>query len=270
MVIYGAIASVSVGKLFMGGIIPAILCAFSLMVYVYFYSKKQNYKIYKKASASERWHAFIEAFPALVTPVIIIAGIFSGVFTPTEAAAVTSLYALILGIFVYKSFSIRKMRQIFKDTLSNTAVIGFLTAAISLMGYVLAREQIPQKIASFFLTYTANPLLFLLSVNVLLIILGTMIETMAIILLVIPILVPVAMQLGIDPVHFGVVVTMNMMVGILTPPMGVSLFVVSKVGNIPFERLSKSIIPFFIPLFFVLFLLMIFPDIVMFLPNLMD
>jgi len=269
LVIYGAIASVSVGKLFLGGVFPAILVSVSLMIYVYFYAKKRHYKTYPKSTFSERWNAFVKAFPALLTPIIIIGGIFSGIFTPTEAAAVTSFYALILGIFVYKTFSLSVMRKVFKDTLSNAAVIGFLTAAISLMGYVLAREQIPQKIAMFFLRYTSNPIVFLLAVDLLLVILGCVIETMAIQLLVIPMLVPVAIALGIDPVHFGVVVTMNMMIGILTPPMGVSLFVVSKISGIPFKTLAKSILPMFIPLTIVLLLLIFFPQIVMFLPNLM-
>jgi len=269
LVIYGAIASVSVGKLFLGGVFPAILVSVSLMIYVYFYAKKRHYKTYPKSTFSERWNAFVKAFPALLTPIIIIGGIFSGIFTPTEAAAVTSFYALILGIFVYKTFSLSVMRKVFKDTLSNAAVIGFLTAAISLMGYVLAREQIPQKIAMFFLRYTSNPIVFLLAVDLLLVILGCVIETMAIQLLVIPMLVPVAIALGIDSVHFGVVVTMNMMIGILTPPMGVSLFVVSKISGIPFKTLAKSILPMFIPLTIVLLLLIFFPQIVMFLPNLM-
>lgn len=269
LVIYGAIASVSVGKLFLGGVFPAILVSVSLMIYVYFYAKKRHYKTYPKSTFSERWNAFVKAFPALLTPIIIIGGIFSGIFTPTEAAAVTSFYALILGIFVYKTFSLSVMRKVFKDTLSNAAVIGFLTAAISLMGYVLAREQIPQKIAMFFLRYTSNPIVFLLAVDLLLVILGCVIETMAIQLLVIPMLVPVAIALGIDPVHFGVVVTMNMMIGILTPPMGVSLFVVSKISGIPFKTLAKSILPMFIPLTIVLLSLIFFPQIVMFLPNLM-
>ena len=165
LVIYGAIASVSVGKLFLGGVFPAILVSVSLMIYVYFYAKKRHYKTYPKSTFSERWNAFVKAFPALLTPIIIIGGIFSGIFTPTEAAAVTSFYALILGIFVYKTFSLSVMRKVLKDTLSNAAVIGFLTAAISLMGYVLAREQIPQKIAMFFLRYTSNPIVFLLAVD---------------------------------------------------------------------------------------------------------
>jgi len=269
MVIYGAIASVSVGKLFMGGIVPALLCSASLMIIVYIIAKKKKYKIYPKTSLKEKGVSFLDALPALITPAIIIVGIFSGIFTPTEAAVVTSLYALILGVFVYRSITWSKLRTVLRETLSSAAVIGFLTAAISVMGYVLAREQIPQKIALFFINHTASPIVFLLAVNVLLLLLGTIVETMAILLLVVPILVPVAAALGIDPVHFGVVVTMNMMIGILTPPMGVSLFVVAKVGNIPFPVLARSIIPFIIPLFIVLLLLMFFPQLVMFLPGLM-
>jgi len=269
MVIYGAIASVSVGKLFMGGIVPALLCSASLMIIVYIIAKKKKYKIYPRTSLKEKGLSFLDALPALITPAIIIVGIFSGMFTPTEAAVGTSLYALILGIFVYRSITWSKLRKVLRETLSSAAVIGFLTAAISVMGYVLAREQIPQKIALFFINHTTSPIVFLLAVNILLLLLGTIIETMAILLLVVPILVPVAAALGIDPVHFGVVVTMNMMIGILTPPMGVSLFVVAKVGNIPFPVLAKSIIPFIIPLFIVLLLLMFFPQLVMFLPGLM-
>jgi len=205
-----------------------------------------------------------------LTPIIIITGIFSGIFTPTEAAAIAALYALILGTLVYKSFTLKKLKAILRDTLSDTTMIGFIIAAISVFGYVLAIEQIPQKISMFFITYTSNPLVFLLVVNLLLFLLGTVIETMAIILLVVPISVPIAVSLGIDPVYFGVVIIMNMMIGILSPPMGVSLFVVAKVGNIPFSLLAKSIIIFIIPLLIVLLMLIFFPQLVMFLPNLIS
>ncbi len=269
MVIYGAVASVSVGRLFIGGIVPAVLASLSLMVLVFFIARKRNYPVYPKTNLKEKGTAFILAFPALVTPVIIIGGIFSGVFTPTEAAAVTSFYALILGVFVYRSFTLKKLFEVLKDTLNSTAEIGFIIAAISLMGFVLAREQIPQQIAQFFITYTSHPIIFLLAVNIMLLLLGTVVETLATLLLVVPILVPVAAALGISPVHFGVVVVMNMMIGILTPPMGVSLFVVAKVGNIPFGVLARAIIPFLVPLFIVLMLLIFFPQLVMFLPSLM-
>lgn len=269
MVIYGSVASVSVGRLFIGGIIPALLTSLSLMVLVFFIARKRNYPTYKKTTFMEKVRAFIDAFPALVTPVIIIGGIFSGIFTPTEAAAVTSFYALFLGMVIYKSFTFPKLWEVMKDTLSSTAEVGFIIAAISLMGFVLAREQIPQQIAQFFVSYTSNPIIFLLAVNLLLLILGTVVETLATLLLVVPILVPVAISLGISPVHFGVVVVMNMMIGILTPPMGVSLFVVAKVAKIPFGVLAKAIVPFIIPLFVVLLLLILFPQLVLFLPSLM-
>ena len=268
MVIYGAIASVSVGKLFLGGIIPALLCSLTLMVLVYFISKRRNYPIYPKASWKERWEAFVDALPPLFTPVIIIGGIFSGLFTPTEAAVITSCYALFLGVVVYRTLTWKKLIKVIRATLSSSVVIGFIVASISVMGYVLAREQIPQKIAEFVIRNTSSPIVFMLSFNLLLLLLGTVIETMAILLLVVPIFVPIAASLGIDPVHFGVVVVMNMMIGILSPPMGVSLFVVSKVGNIPFPLLAKSILPFIVPLFIVLLLLIFFPPLVMFIPNL--
>lgn len=269
MVIYGAIAGVSVGKLFIGGIIPALLSSASLMVLVFVIAKRRDYPVYPRTSFKEKVVSFWEALPALMTPGIIIAGIFTGIFTPTEAAVVTSAYALFLGLFVYRTFTLKKLHAVLRDTLSSTAVIGFLVAAISIMGYVLAREQIPQRIASFFIAYTSHPIVFLLAVNVLLLLLGTIIETMATLLLVVPILVPVAASLGIDPVHFGVVIVMNMMIGILTPPMGVSLFVVAKVGNIPFRTLARAIWPFIIPLFVVLILLILIPELVMFLPGFM-
>jgi len=269
MVIYAAIANVSVGKLFMGGIIPAILCSFSLMIIVFIIARKKRYKVYPKANLKEGIAAFIKAFPALLTPIFIIGGIFSGIFTPTEAAAIAALYALIIGTLVYKSFTLKKLREVLRDTISDSAMIGFIVAAISVMGYVLAMEQIPQKISTFFITYTSNPIVFLLVVNLLLLLLGTVMETMAILLLIVPTLVPVAIALGIDPIHFGVVVVLNMMIGILSPPMGVSLFVVAKVGNIPFSLLAKSILPFIIPLFVILLMVTFFPWLVMFLPNLM-
>jgi len=195
-------------------------------------------------------------------------GIFSGLFTPTEAAVITCCYALFLGGVVYRTLTWGKLLQVIRETLSSSVVIGFIVASISVMGYVLAREQIPQKIAEFVMRNTSSPLVFMLSFNLLLLLLGTVIETMAILLLVVPIFVPIAASLGIDPVHFGVVVVMNMMIGILSPPMGVSLFVVSKVGNIPFPLLAKSILPFIVPLFIVLLLLIFFPPLVMFIPNL--
>lgn len=268
-VIYGAIASVSVGKLFLGGIIPAILCSGSLMILVFFISKKKHYKVHPKTSLKEKILAFIDAFPALLAPVIIIGGIFSGMFSPTEAAGVTTVYTLILSVFIYKSFSLKKLRGVLLATLRNTAVIGILLAAISLMGYIISIEQIPQRLSQLCITHIGSPIIFLLVVNFFFIFLGMFIETMAIMLLVVPILVPVAITMGIDLIHFGIIIILNMGIGILTPPMGVSLFVVARVGNIPFMLLAKSIWKFIIPLFCVLMLLTFFPQLVLFIPNLM-
>jgi len=269
MVIYGAIANVSVGKLFLGGIIPAILCSASLILTVFFVSKKRQYKLHPKATVKDIIFAFNNAFPALLVPVTIIGGIFSGIFSPTEASAIAILYTLILGIFVYKSLDFKIICKVILDTIQNIAVIGILLAGISMLGYIITVEQIPQQLSQFCLTYISNPIYFLLIVNIFFLFLGMFLETMAIMLLLVPVLVPTAAAMGIDLVHFGILIILNMGIGILTPPMGVSLFVVAKVGNIPFDVLAKAIWMFILPLFCILMLLTFFPQLTLFIPSLM-
>ncbi|MEH6533244.1 MAG: TRAP transporter large permease [Photobacterium frigidiphilum] len=269
MVIYGVMSGASVGALFLAGIVPALLCTAALMVMVYIIAKKKNYKVYPRASMKMIFSSFKEAFLALLTPVIIIGGIFSGIVTPTEAAVVASLYAMFLGFFVYKELTFSTLVRLIHETVNTSAVIGFLIGGVSLFGYLIIKEDIPMKAAELFLQVTDSPIVFLLMVSVMLFILGAFIETLALLLILVPILLPITVQLGIDPVHFGVVVVLNMMLGILTPPMGVSLFVVSKVGNIPYEVLARSVIVFLIPLIAVLLLIIFFPQLVLFLPNML-
>jgi tripartite ATP-independent transporter DctM subunit len=269
MVIYGVMSGASVGALFLAGIVPALLCTVALMVMVYIIAKKKNYKVYPRASMKMIFSSFKEAFLALLTPVIIIGGIFSGIVTPTEAAVVASLYAMFLGFFVYKELTFSTLVRLIHETVNTSAVIGFLIGGVSLFGYLIIKEDIPMKAAELFLQVTDSPIVFLLMVSVMLFILGAFIETLALLLILVPILLPITVQLGIDPVHFGVVVVLNMMLGILTPPMGVSLFVVSKVGNIPYEVLARSVIVFLIPLIAVLLLIIFFPQLVLFLPNML-
>jgi tripartite ATP-independent transporter DctM subunit len=269
MVIYGVMSGASVGALFLAGIVPALLCSAALMVMVYVIAKKKNYKVYPRASMKMIFSSFKEAFLALLTPVIIIGGIFSGIVTPTEAAVVASLYAMFLGFFVYKELTLSTLVRLIHETVNTSAVIGFLIGGVSLFGYLIIKEDIPMKAAELFLQVTDSPIVFLLMVSVMLFILGAFIETLALLLILVPILLPITVQLGIDPVHFGVVVVLNMMLGILTPPMGVSLFVVSKVGNIPYEILARSVIVFLIPLIVVLLLIIFFPQLVLFLPNML-
>lgn len=269
LVIYGVVSNTSIGALFLAGAIPGLLCAISLMVMSYFICKKRGYKTLPKAPAKERFIAFKEAFLSLLTPVIIIGGIFSGKFTPTEAAVVSSIYALFLGSVVYKQLTFVKFIDIIKETVNTTAVVGLMVIGVTVFGWIVAREQLPQHMAEYFLTISDNPLVLLLLINLLLLFLGTFIESLALLLLLVPFLVPVAVSVGIDPVHFGVMAILNLMIGILTPPMGMALYVVSKVGDIPFHVLTRGVLPLLIPLFIVLILVALFPQFTLFLPQMM-
>ena len=268
MVIYGVIANTSVGSLFLAGIVPGFLTAGALMIQSYFWARKRNMPRRPRASLRELWAAFKRASLALVTPLIIMGGIFGGVFTPTEAAAVAAIYSLALGLFIYREMSWRDLPRIFKESVSTSAVVGLIVAGASLFGWVLAREQVPQKVAAAFLTVSQDPLVILLIINLLLIFLGCIMEGLAIMILLVPVLLPVTQAVGIDPVHFGVIVVMNLMIGILTPPFGVALFVVAKVGNIPFHVLARAILPFLGPLLVVQVIVTYWPGLILFLPRL--
>lgn len=269
MVIYGVIANTSIGGLFLGGIVPGLMCSAALMIAVYIIALRRGYPRETRASASQLWITFRRALVPLMTPVIIVGGIFSGLFSPTEAAVVAALYALFLGFVVYRELTFAILVNVLRETVKHTAAVGLLIMGVSVFGYIIAREQVPQHAAAFFLGWAETPLQFLLLVSLMLFILGTFIESLAILLLIVPVLVPVAMSFGIDPVHFGIVVIMNLMIGILTPPMGVALFVISSVGKIPFRDLATGILPFLLPLVSVLILLILFPGLVTFLPDLL-
>ena len=269
LVIYGVVSGSSIGSLFIAGLVPGVLCALSLMVMVYYIAKKRGYAVEERQPMRARLSAARKAFLPILTPAIIIGGIFSGVFTPTEAAVVAAIYSLFLGGFVYKTIKLPDLIGIFRETVSTTAVVALMVMGVTLFGYVVAMEQLPKQVAEFFLTFSDSPWMFLLLINIMLIFLGTFIESLALLLLVVPILVPVAVAFGIDPVHFGVMVMMNLMIGILTPPMGMALFVVSKVGNIPIHVLTRGVLPFLVPLFVVLILVAVFPQLTLFLPNLL-
>ncbi|NOI65719.1 TRAP transporter large permease [Vibrio sp. 99-8-1] len=267
LVIYGVVSNTSIGALFLAGAVPGLLCCVALMAMSYFICKKRGYMTLPKATRREQLVSFKEAFLSLLTPVIIIGGIFSGKFTPTEAAVVSSLYALFLGTVVYKQLTLEKFVELLKDTVNTTAVVALMVMGVTVFGWIVAREQLPQMLADYFLTISDNPLILLLLINLLLLFLGTFIESLALLLLLVPFLVPVAAAVGIDPVHFGVMAILNLMIGILTPPMGMALYVVSRVGNIPFHTLTRGVLPLLVPLFVVLFLVAVFPQFTLFLPE---
>lgn len=270
MVLYGVISNTSIGKLFVGGIVPGVMCALALMVMVYYVAKKNNYPRDPKTALPDILRLGLRSLPALLTPVVIVGGIFSGYFSPTEAAAVTVLYAILIDLLFYRELTLRRLWDAIYETTVTSSAIATIIAGVSVLGFVLAREQAPQQIAQLFLSIADSPLTFLIAVNLMIFVLGCFIESLVILLIVVPILVPLAAGFGIDPVHFGIIVILNLMISILTPPMGMALFVVAQVGEIPYHKLARAILPWLIPPVIVLILVCTFPILATGLPNLMD
>ncbi|CTQ53190.1 Neu5Ac permease [Roseibium album] len=270
MVLYGVISNTSIGKLFLGGIVPGVLCAGALMVMVYLIARKRDYPRDPVHKPAEIGSLFIKSLPALLTPIVIVGGIFSGYFSPTEAAAITVLYAILIDLVFYRELTSRRLWDAICETVVTSSAIATIIAGVGLLGWVLAREQAPQQIAQLFLAIADGPVTFLIAVNLMIFVLGAFIESLVILLIVVPILVPVALGFGVDPVHFGIIVVLNLMISILTPPMGMALFVVAQVGEIPFQRLARAILPWLVPPIVVLILVCVFPILATGLPSLMD
>lgn len=268
MVLYGALAEVSVGRLFMGGIIPGILVGISLMILVYTMSIKRNYPRDKRISFKEFLIRFEEAFLPTLTPVIILGGIISGIFTPTEAAAVAAVYAFVLSFFVYRTLKIKNIPKILLDTMITTAIVTFIISNASSFSYLLLLGDISGKLVNALTAITMNRYVMLLILNIVLLFFGCVMEAGVALILLVPILVPLLNIVGIDLVHFGVVITLNLMIGVATPPIGMSLFVVSQISNMKVEDLMRSILPFLIPPIIVLFLITYIPILVTWIPNL--
>nr|WP_255435522.1 TRAP transporter large permease [Paracoccus sp. S1E-3] len=269
MVLYGVIANTSIGKLFLGGVVPGFLCAAALMVMVYIIALRRDYPRDRWPGWADVGRLFVRSFPALLTPAVIVGGIFSGLFSPTEAAAVTVVYAIVIDLIFYRELTWRRLWDALYETTATSAGIATIIAGVSLLGYVLAREQAPQQIAAMFLNIADGPVSFLIAVNLMMFVLGMFIESLVILLIVVPILVPIALGFGIDPIHFGVIVVLNLMISILTPPMGMALFVVAQVSGIPFQKLARAILPWIIPPVVVLILVCVFPVLATGLPGLM-
>ena len=268
MIIYGVIADVSIAKLFLAGFIPGLLLTVLLMVMNTIICKKRGYGKAPKASAAERKQAFKQAFWPLLTPILIIGGIFSGAFTPTEAAVVAALYSIILGMFIYRELTPAGLFTCCVEAMAITGVTVLMVMTVTFFGDMIARERVAMQVASGFMTFADNTLMVLLMINLLLLFLGMFIDALALQFLVLPMLIPIAQQFNIDLVFFGVMTTLNMMIGILTPPMGMALFVVARVGNMSVSTVTRGVIPFIIPIALCLLLITLFPGIVTFLPNL--
>ena len=269
LIIYAVLANQSVEKLFMAGFLPGLLTTVALMLMCAYLAHKRNYPSEPKRSWGYRLNSFKKSFWALLTPVIILVGIFTGYLTPTEAAVTAAIYTMILGFFVYKELTLKNFFKICLDSIKTSGTIVLMILGVTLFQCVISREQMPQAIATFFTSHVDSKLALLLMINIVLLLLGTCIDALPLQMILVPILLPAVLAYGINPIHFGVVVIFNLMIGILTPPMGTALFVVARVGNMQFKTLMKGVLPFLIPLVITLILLNIFPEITLFLPRLL-
>ena len=268
MVIYAVVAGVSVGALFVAGIIPGLLMGGGLMVGVYIISKKRKYPSYPRATFRQLLVATRDAFPVLLTPIIIIGGIYTGYFTPTEAAMIAVVYAVILGFF-YGEISFRAIWQILRETSVTVGVIMFIVGITGAFAWWLSLEKIPLLFTEYIYSLTHDRMLILLMINVIILVEGCFLDATPIVLIMVPILMPLLKTLNVDMVYFGILISVNTMIGLTTPPVGVCLYGVSAIAKLPMERVVRAYIPFLTILIVVLLLLQVFPQLSLFLPNLL-
>ncbi|GAK55237.1 hypothetical protein U27_02069 [Candidatus Vecturithrix granuli] len=269
MVVFSFVSGVSVGRLFLGGVIPGVLMTVILMLMVAFYAKKYDLPRQPFPTLAIAFRSFLDAILPLMTPVILLGGIWLGFFTPTEAAGVAVSYALIIGVFVVRELSWKDIVRAFIETARETAMIGFVVAASAMYGWVLMRSGMTIRIAESLTTISTNPLVILIIINLFLLAVGCFLDSTVAILILGPLFMPVIEKVGIDPVHFGVVMVLNLMIGLLTPPFGIVLFVMAQVSGLKFEDVVKTTLPFLIPLGIVLVLIIIFPGLVTALPDML-
>lgn len=273
MLLYAVIANVSVLEMFVGGIIPGIIMGVSLMIVQYFVCKKNGYGKTKIELEDDKTvskgKTLFHSFAALLSPVIIIGGIYSGVFTTTEAAGVSVLYGLIVGYFIFKQLTLKKVYQSCVNTGISSSVILFLIGAASIFGWLLTMQQIPLKLTNFIASFTSSPAVVLLLVNIALLIAGALLDNVAAITLLTPVLVPLVTSFGIDPTFFGLILVINLSIGQITPPIGMNLFVAANISGVKLEKIVAQVIPFLIVLIADLMLFTYVPQIVTFLPDLL-
>ena len=269
MVVYAAATEQSVGKLFMAGVIPGVMLGLVLMIAIYIVARIKKLPALPRASFREWLRSAREAFWGLLLMVIILGGIYSGMFTPTEAAAVAAVYAGFVALFVYKDLKIRECPKVLLESGKLTIMLMFIIANAMLFAHVLTTEQIPQTITAWVVDLGLQPWQFLLVVNIVLLIAGAFMEPSAIILILAPILFPIAMQLGIDPIHLGIIMVVNMEIGLITPPVGLNLFVTSAVTGMPLTSVIKAALPWLMMLISFLMVITYIPAVSMALPNML-
>jgi len=267
MVVYGVLASTSVGALFMGGFIPGFLMGGFMMIYSYIMAIRRKYPLSPRATLREVVETFVYSIPGLMTPVILLSGIALGIVTPTEAAVVAVFYTGIVGILVYKKLGVSTIIRILRETVQTTGVVCFVMTTASLFAWIMAREQVPQRFAEFVLSVTDSPAVFLLFINILGLIMGCFFDGISILVIVVPIVLPILDKMGIDRVHFGVMFTLNTVVGLLTPPVGMVLYATVEIAQMSFERVTRACLPFLWPLLAALVMTTYIPWTVLVIPH---
>ena len=266
MVIYGALAGSSIAKLLIAGFAPGLFMGIAMMILIAFLARRHGFLAKKRAGFRQFLLAAKEGILPLFTPVILVGGILSGVFTPTEAAAIAVIYSLLLGI-LYRTISLSGLIKVLKETMMDTSIILLIVAASAIYSWVIARYQITANLVGGITYLISNPLLFLLFINIFLLAIGCFIDPTPALFILVPVLLPLVREYGIDITHFGVIMVFNLMIGLITPPVGTILYTLSRITNLEFERIIKAILPFYIPLLATLILITVFPKLALFLPN---
>jgi tripartite ATP-independent transporter DctM subunit len=269
MVLYALVSDASIGFLFLAGVVPGILMALAQMAIVAFSAKRRSFPVEAPVPLRELPGITWRAFPALMMPVVLLGGIYGGATTPTEAAAVAAAYALAISVLLYRSVSLRSFYASLAYSARTTASIGMLIAGALVFNYVVTIENIPESLKLLLSGWSLSPLGFLILVNVILLVLGCLLEGTAILLIVVPVLIPTAKALGIDMVHFGIVVVVNIMLGLITPPYGLLLFVMNNITGVPLRDIVRESMPFLFAMIGALALITLMPDLVLWLPRLM-
>jgi len=268
MIIYGVVGGVSIGKLFLGGFIPGALIGGSLIVVSYFLAKRAGYARDTFQGFKAIVTTFVGAFWALLMPLIILGGILGGIFTPTEAAVVAAVYGALVGFIIYRELKLRDLPRIFAKAAISTSTVMLLIATANIFGWILTAERVPQNVAAYLVSLTSSPLILYSLILICLLAVGTFMETSASLIILTPVFLPVIVQFGIDPVHFGVVMVTALAIGMLTPPLGICLFISCNIANIQLSEIIRYIMPFLLVMIGVLVLMTYVPEIVMFIPDL--
>jgi tripartite ATP-independent transporter DctM subunit len=266
MVIYGALAGTSIAKLLIAGFVPGLLMGVGMMILIVFLATRYGFRAKRRATLRQLMAASKEGMLPLFTPVILVGGILSGVFTPTEAAAIAVVYSFMLGI-IYKTLSFSGLIKVLKDTMLDTSIILLIVAASAIYSWVIARYQVTASLVEGMTSFISNPLLFLFFINLFLLAIGCFIDPTPALFILVPVLLPLIREFNIDITHFGVVMVFNLMIGLITPPVGTILYTLSRITHLPFERIVRAVVPFYIPLIVTLFLITVFPSISLFFPR---